>query len=108
MTVSLKNLQKFAGKSTSFALLVPVAKLFTNTAYQTISRGTKSTNTQLRISPELSREILHWIFLDPWNGFLPWRDERHIYLSLHSDASLSGWGGYLNVAGQPPLESRGF
>ena len=32
-TVSLKNIQKFAGKTASFALLVPAAKLFTNIAY---------------------------------------------------------------------------
>ena len=32
-TVSLKNLQKFAGKTTSFALLVPAAKLFTKLAH---------------------------------------------------------------------------
>ena len=31
-TVSLKNVQKFAGKTTSFALLVPAAKLFSNEA----------------------------------------------------------------------------
>ena len=29
-SVSLKNLQKFAGKTTSFSLLVPAAKLYTN------------------------------------------------------------------------------
>ena len=46
-TVSLKNIQKFAGKTTSFVLLVPAAKLFTNTTYQTISRGVKWANTQL-------------------------------------------------------------
>jgi len=30
--VSVKNLQKFSGKTTSFALLVPAAKLYTNSA----------------------------------------------------------------------------
>ena len=101
-TVSLKNLQKFAGKTTSFALLVPAAKLFTNTTYQTISRGARLANTQFRISPDLRQELLHWRFLDLWEGFL-----RHIHLTLHSDASFSGWGGCLNLPGQPPLESRG-
>ena len=107
-TVSLKNIQKFAGKTTSFALLVPAAKLFTNTTYQTISRGVKRANTQLRISPELRRELLHWRFLDSWEGFLPWKSERHIHLTMHSDASFSGWGGCLNFPGQPPMQSRGL
>lgn len=107
-TVSLKNIQKFAGKTTSFALLVPAAKLFTNTTYQTISRGVKRADTQLRISPELRRELLHWRFLDSWEGFLSWKSERHIHLTMHSDASFSGWGGCLNLPGQPAIESRGL
>ena len=107
-TVSLKNLQKFAGKTTSFALLVPAAKLFSNTTYQTISRGARLANTQFRISPDLRQELLHWRFLDSWEGFLPWKSERHIHLTLHSDASFSGWGVCLNLPGQPPLESRGL
>ena len=45
-TVSLKNLQKFAGKTTSFALLVPAAKLFTNTVFQAISRASRSATTR--------------------------------------------------------------
>ena len=100
-TVSLKNLQKFAGKTTSFALLVPAAKLFTNTTYQTISRGARLANTQFRISPDLRQELLHWRFLDLWEGFLPWKSERHMHLTLRSDASFSGWGGCLNLPGQP-------
>ena len=107
-TVSLKNLQKFAGKTTSFALLVPAAKLFTNTTYQNISRGARLANTQFRFSPDLRQELLHWRFLDSWEGFLPWKSERYIHLTLHSDSSFSGWGGCLNLPGQPPLESRGL
>lgn len=107
-TVSLKNIQKFAGKTTSFALLVPAAKLFTNTTYQTISRGAKRADTQLRISPKLRRELLHWRFLDSWEGFLSWKSERHIHLTMHSDASFSGWGGCLNLPGQHAIESRGL
>ena len=107
-TVSLKSLQKFAGKTTSFALLVAAAKLFTNTTYQTISRGARLANTQFRISPDLRQELLHWRFLDSGEGFLPWKSERHTHLTLHSDASFSGWGGCLNLPGQPPLELRGL
>ena len=40
-SVSLKTLQKFAGKTTSFALLAPAAKLYSNSMYQAISRASK-------------------------------------------------------------------
>jgi len=98
-TVSLKNLQKFAGKTTSFALLVPAAKLFTNTPYHIISCGVKLANTQLRISSELRQELLHWRFLDSWEGFFHWKSERHIFsLSAFSAFRrfihwIGGWGG---------------
>lgn len=41
-TVSLKNIQKFAGKTTPFALLVPAAKLYTNSVFQAISHASSS------------------------------------------------------------------
>ena len=41
-TASLKTLQKFGGKTTSFSLLVPGAKLYTNTSYQAISKASPS------------------------------------------------------------------
>ena len=50
-TVSLKNLQKFAGKTTSFALLVPAAKLYTNEVFQAISKAGKSRGGRTSISP---------------------------------------------------------
>ena len=70
-TVSLKNLQKFAGKTTSFALLVPAAKLFSNEAYRAISCGSKASTSQVRITKDVRKELLHWRFLDSWEGFLP-------------------------------------
>ena len=84
-TVSLKNLQKFAGKTTSFALLVPAAKLFSNAVYRAISHCNKASSSQ-----DLRKELIHWKFLDSWEGFLPWRDECHLHLSIFSDASFSG------------------
>ena len=37
-SVSITNLQTFAGKTTSFSLLVPLAKLYTNCVFQAISK----------------------------------------------------------------------
>ena len=107
-TVSLKNLQKFAGKTTSFALVAPAAKLFSNEAYRAISRCSKASTSQFRITKDLRKELLHWRFLDSWEGFLPWRDERHFQLTLFSDASFSGWGACLKLPGEAPVEARGY
>ena len=106
--VSLKNLQTFAGKTTSFALVAPAAKLFYNEAYRAISRCSKASTSQFRITKDLRKELLHWRFLDSWEGFLPWRDERHFQLTLFSDASFSGWGACLKLLGEAPVEARGY
>lgn len=106
--VSLKTLQKFAGKTTSFALHVPAAKLYTNSVYLAISRATKSGSRQVKLSPALQKEISHWRFLDNWQGFLPWRNESHLQVRLFSDASNFGWGGCLFIPGRPEVVVRGY
>ena len=107
-TVSLKNLQKFAGKTTSIALLVPAAKLYTNAVFQSISKACKSNQTKIRISESLRQEIEHWRFLDTWKDSLPWRTEFHHQIKLSSDASHFGWGACLLHGNQPTLETRGY
>ena len=59
-SVSLKTLQKLAGKTTSFALLVPAAKLYSNSMYQAISKASKTCFRQVKLSPTLRKEISHW------------------------------------------------
>ena len=110
-SVSLKTLQKFAGKATSFALLVPAAKLFSNNDFQAISRAQKNTSRSLsvRMTGPLRKEIMEWRFLDSWSGFLPWKDEKHVSVTLHTDASNTGWGGILKTPGSlSPQEIRGY
>ena len=107
-SVSLKNLQKFSGKTTSFSLLVPAAKLFSNYAYQAISRAQRSSSSQIRITDALRSELLHWRFLDSWSGFLPWKDEKHTNVTVHSDASNTGWGGVVDLPGKPRKVVRGL
>ncbi|KAK3744573.1 hypothetical protein QZH41_013487, partial [Actinostola sp. cb2023] len=63
-SISLKNLQKFAGKTTSFSLLVPAAKLYTNTAYQAISKAVRAGSAKIHLSDQLRQEISHWRFLE--------------------------------------------
>ena len=36
--------------------------------------------------------MTHWRFLDSWQKFLPWREEKHLGLTLSTDASGYGWG----------------
>ncbi|CAB3980063.1 Hypothetical predicted protein [Paramuricea clavata] len=42
---------------------------------------------------DLKDEISHWLFLDNWDEPLPWRDKKHIVVSMATDASSSGWAG---------------
>ena len=59
-SVSVKTLQKFAGKTTSFALLIPAAKLYSNSVYQAISRASRNCSRQIKLSPALLNEISHY------------------------------------------------
>ena len=83
-----------AGKCISMALAVPGARLFTNEINMAISRASRSSRPVKLCSP-LRAEIEYWLFLDSWEGFLPWRSERHRHLQLFSDASSFTWGGVL-------------
>ena len=89
---------KVSWENDLLCLLVPAAKFFTNFARQAISRGVKSVITQLELN-------FNWT---PWRAcllevsrlmgtFLPWKSEGHIHLTLHSNASFSGWGGRLTT-----------
>ena len=53
------------------------------------------TNKPVRFYKALQEEITHWLFLENWDDPLPWRDKRHLRISLATVASGSGWGGKL-------------
>lgn len=36
-------------------------------------------------------ELEHWRFIDSWEGFLSWREERHLQLPLFTDSSKFKW-----------------
>ena len=54
------------------------------------------------------QELLHWRFLDDWNGYLPWKDEKHVSITLFCDASDVGWGGVLKVPENQEKTLRGY
>ena len=90
-TVSVKTLQRLVGKCVSFSLAVLGALLFTREINLAISKGMR-THRLIKIYKKLRDEIAHWLFLETWDDPIPWTDERHVRISLASDASGSGWG----------------
>ena len=57
-----------------------------------------STSRPVKINKALRDEISHWFSLRTWEDPLPWRDERHIRITLATDASASGgWGGSVTL-----------
>ena len=93
-TVELVALQKIPGKCISMALAVPGARLFTNEINMAISKASRYSRP-IRLSTPFRAEIGHWLFLESWEGFSPWRSEFHRHIQLCSDASSFGWGGVL-------------
>jgi len=59
---------------------------------------------QVVLLPCLREELCYWRFLDSWKGSVPWRDEKHVGLSLSTDASDYGWGCGLHL----PSGERAF
>ena len=88
--IAVKTLQRFVGKAISFSLAVPAVKLFTREVNPHIGKALK-TSRAVRMTETLRRELEHWMFLDDWDGFLPWKDERHLVVKIISDASDSDW-----------------
>ena len=93
-TVSIKTLQRFAGKCISFFLAIPSAKFFSKEVNRSIGLASKNSR-MVKVIDTLREEIQYWRFLDNWSGFAPWRDERHLQISLASDASDYKWGALL-------------
>ena len=92
VTTEVVCLQKLAGKCNSMSLAIPGGRLFTNEMNLAISQGVRSSRP-VKISPSLRSEMQHWLFLENWEGHLPWLSERHSHIQLCTDASSFGWGG---------------
>jgi len=92
--VDVKTLQRFQGKCISVSLAVPAAKLF----IREMSYAIASTPTSglVSLSQGLRDELIHWRFLDTWEECVPWRDEKHLRLTVSTEASGYGWGGIIH------------
>jgi hypothetical protein len=91
--VTVKTLQRLVGKCVSFSIAVPAARLFTREMNHTISKCQLGSEKHIPVAGRLRREISHWLFLESFDNPLPWRDERHVTVSIATDASNSDWGG---------------
>ena len=93
--VALKTLQRFQGKCTSFSLAVPMAKLFIREMSSAIARA--PANGQVPLNEFLKEELSYWRFLDNWEQYLPWKEEKHYTVSLSTDPSGHGWDCVLHL-----------
>ena len=84
--LDLLTLQRLSGKCMSMSLAVPGARLYVNEINLAVSGATRSSR-RLKMSPALKKEIEHWLFPESWDGFLPWRSEKHTDVKLFSDSS---------------------
>ena len=88
--VDVTTLQRFQGKCISFSLAVPAAKLYIRNISASVASCTDP--CQVKMTTYLFEELAHWRFLDTWSDVVPWREEKHVRLSISTDASNFGWG----------------
>ena len=105
--VSLKTLQRFAGKVVSFSLAIPSCKLYVREVFHAIAQLTRSSKAAAKVQGRLRLDVAYWRFLDDWSDCLPWRSEQHCIVSLFCDASKRSWGGILFKDGRR-IESRDY
>ncbi|CAH3174663.1 unnamed protein product [Porites lobata] len=94
-SIDLVTLQRSGGKCISIVLAVPGARFYTNEINLALSRAVRSSQP-VKLSGPLRQELEHWLFLETWNGFLPWLSKKHCHFRLFSDSSSFAWGGVLS------------
>ena len=77
------------------SLAVPGAKLYVNETTLFVSSVTRFSRP-VKMSAALRSKIGHWFFFETWNGFLPWRSEKHTHVKLFSHSYRFAWGGALS------------
>lgn len=106
-TVSLKTLQTFAGKTTSIFLLVTEAKFYTNAVHNAISKVSRS-GKPIPVSVAPRVEMFHLLFLDTWDGFLLWKEEKNSSIFPFSDVDNVGWLYSFRIPGKEDQLIRGY
>ena len=106
-SVSVKTLQRIAGKITSFSLAVPSAQLYSREIYRAVPGYSKSSRL-VKITGTLRKELEHWRFLDTWRDCLPWPCESHFIVKVFTDASSFAWGGVIQIPDKSPISVRDY
>ncbi|XP_069114859.1 LOW QUALITY PROTEIN: uncharacterized protein [Argopecten irradians] len=97
--VDVKTLQRFAGKCVSMGLAVPGCRLFCREVNKCISQCMRNSKRML-VNEWLRQELLHWRFLDDWEGCSRWRLEGHSQVKMSTDASMYRYGAVVLVDGE--------
>ena len=63
--------------------------------FKSLAVAAKNPKPAVWIRDPLRRELQEWAFLDDRCGYLPWRSERHLSVTMFSDASQRAWGAVL-------------
>ncbi len=96
--VSVRDLSKFLGKSTSLMLAVPLARFYNRALYKSLNGPWRRIGRKLRtrLSAQAIRDLGYWKSLDhqgrPMQPPTP-------TMTMHSDASDLGWGGTISRRG---------
>ena len=107
--VSVRDLERIAGKGMSFMLAVgEAAKVFTREMFNVIasigSGRTANKSTTIRMSPRLLRVFRVWsAFLNTFDG-APWYNTMHTVLRIETDASGRRYGGLIVEGGMSVLD----
>lgn len=93
-TIPLKLVQRFMGKAISLSLAFPGANFFIREMAAGV--GSASSKGEVKMTPHLREELEFWRFLDTWASHVPWRQEKHVALTISTDASQSRWAGVIH------------
>ncbi|XP_077998242.1 uncharacterized protein LOC144451313 [Glandiceps talaboti] len=104
--VSVKTLQRMMGKCVSLTVAIPSAKLYIREMALALSRAGKDEGI-VYLHPKLQEEIESWRRLDTGEGYSPWKEEKHVIVTIASDASQYGWGGTV-MSGRKTGEIRDY
>lgn len=93
-TTHIKLLQRLMGKCVSFSLCIAGAKFYIREMAAAVASATKNSKP-IAIKGALAEEIRAWQLIDQHPHWLPWRQEKHITITLATDASTFAWGAHV-------------
>lgn len=101
--ITRKHCESLIGKLSFAALVLPGARPFMRRMLDTVNAcTTKRRSAPVRIDPGFREDVRFWLLhLSDWNGTQLWRSSRASPYCFASDASLNGFGFYLESTPTP-------